>query len=124
MKKIIACLMACFAVFAFSACSLNKSGTPDSKGKEPLKIICTNFASYDFVRQIVGDKAEVTMLLKPGAEAHSYEPSPKDIQAIGKSTQKCMERQALFFRSHPPHFFHCYRQFLKPLHSSASPGSK
>ena len=77
--------MACFAVFAFSACSLNKSGAPDSKGKEPLKIICTNFASYDFVRQIVGDKAEVTMLLKPGAEAHSYEPSPKDIQAIGKS---------------------------------------
>ena len=69
--------MACFAVFAFAACSLNKSGTPDSKGKEPLKIICTNFASYDFVRQIVGDKAEVTMLLKPGAEAHSYEPSPK-----------------------------------------------
>lgn len=57
MKKIIACLMACFAVFAFAACSLNKSGTPDSKGKEPLKIICTNFASYDFVRQIVGDKA-------------------------------------------------------------------
>lgn len=85
MKKIIACLMACFAVFAFAACSLNKSGTPASKGKEPLKIICTNFASYDFVRQIVGDKAEVTMLLKPGAEAHSYEPSPKDIQAIGKS---------------------------------------
>lgn len=85
MKKIIACLMACFAVFAFAACSLNKSGAPDSKGKEPLKIICTNFASYDFVRQIVGDKAEVTMLLKPGAEAHSYEPSPKDIQAIGKS---------------------------------------
>lgn len=39
MKKIIACLMACFAVFAFAACSLNKSGTPDSKGKEPLKII-------------------------------------------------------------------------------------
>ena len=77
--------MACFAVFAFAACSLNKSGTPDSKVKEPLKIICTNFASYDFVRQIVGDKAEVTMLLKPGAEAHSYEPSPKDIQAIGKS---------------------------------------
>lgn len=85
MKKIIACLMACFTVFAFAACSLNKSGTPNSKGKEPLKIICTNFASYDFVRQIVGDKAEVTMLLKPGAEAHSYEPSPKDIQAIGKS---------------------------------------
>lgn len=36
MKKIIACLMACFAVFAFAACSLNKNGAPDSKGKEPL----------------------------------------------------------------------------------------
>lgn len=85
MKKLLACLMACFAVFAFAACSLNKSGSPASNGKEPLKIICTNFASYDFVRQIVGDKAQVTMLLKPGAEAHSYEPSPKDIQNIGKS---------------------------------------
>jgi len=85
MKKLFACLMACFAVFAFAACSLNKSGAPASNGKEPLKIICTNFASYDFVRQIVGDKAQVTMLLKPGAEAHSYEPSPKDIQNISKS---------------------------------------
>lgn len=55
------------------------------QGERTFEIICTNFASYDFVRQIVGDKAEVTMLLKPGAEAHSYEPSPKDIQAIGKS---------------------------------------
>lgn len=65
MKKIIACLMACFAVFAFAACSLNKSGTPDSKGKEPLKIICTNFASYDFVRQIVGDKEAYPIPILP-----------------------------------------------------------
>lgn len=86
MKKIIACLMACFTVFAFAACSLNKSGTPNSKGKEPLKIICTNFASYDFVRQIVGDKAEVTMLLKPGAEAHSYEPLRKTSRPSARAT--------------------------------------
>lgn len=37
MKKIIACLMACFAVFAFAACSLNKSGTPDSKGERTFE---------------------------------------------------------------------------------------
>ncbi len=86
MKKLIACLMACFlAIYGLTACS-NQGGTSGSTTKkEPLKIICTNFASYDFVRQIVGDKAQVSMLLKPGAEAHSYEPSPKDIQDIQKS---------------------------------------
>ena len=84
MKKIIACLMACFlAIYGLTACSTEKKQAASQK--EGLHIVCTNFPAYDFVRQIVGDKATVTMLLKPGAEAHSYEPSPKDIQMIQKS---------------------------------------
>ena len=35
-----------------------------------------------FPREIGGGKADVTMLLKPGMESHSYEPSPRDIQSI------------------------------------------
>ena len=48
-----------------------------------LKIVCTDFPCYDFARHAAGEGAEVTMLLKPGVEAHSYEPTPADILAIG-----------------------------------------
>ena len=34
------------------------------------------------MRQIAGDNVEVTMLLKPGEETHSYEPTPQDILQI------------------------------------------
>ena len=44
-----------------------------------LKIVCTDFPCYDFARQAAGESAEVSMLLKPGVEAHSYEPTPADI---------------------------------------------
>ena len=40
---------------------------------------------YDFVREIAGDKVEVSLLLPPGVESHSYEPSPRDIVDIQKA---------------------------------------
>jgi len=50
-----------------------------------LKVVATNFPCYDFARQICGDRAEVTMLLKPGTEPHAYDPTPADIIAIGEA---------------------------------------
>lgn len=46
---------------------------------DELTIIATVFPAYDFARQIAGDTANIRMLLSPGAEAHSYEPTPKDM---------------------------------------------
>ena len=46
------------------------------------KIISTNFVGYDFARAVTGDDERVKMLIKPGTELHSYEPSPQDIVAI------------------------------------------
>ncbi|MDR1318411.1 MAG: metal ABC transporter substrate-binding protein, partial [Treponema sp.] len=37
------------------------------------------FPPYDFVREIAGDRVNLTMLLPPGAESHSFEPTPRDI---------------------------------------------
>lgn len=53
-----------------------------SKEDGKLKVVATIFPQYDFVRQIAGDKADLKMLLKPGEESHSYEPTPQDIIAI------------------------------------------
>lgn len=50
-----------------------------------LHIVATDFPCYDFARQVAGDGAQVTMLLKPGTEAHSYDPTPADILAIGEA---------------------------------------
>lgn len=52
----------------------------DNSGK--LKIVTTIFPAYDFARSVFGDTAEVTMLLKPGMESHSYDPSAKDVVKI------------------------------------------
>lgn len=52
---------------------------------EKLKVVATIFPQYDFLRAIAGDRIELSMLLKPGSETHSYEPSPQEIIAI----QKC-----------------------------------
>ena len=47
-----------------------------------MNIVVTTFSSYDFVKHIVGDKANVIYLLGPGVDSHSYEPSGKDIKTI------------------------------------------
>lgn len=50
--------------------------------EEKLKVVTTIFPPYDFARAIAGDQVELSMLLKPGAESHSYEPTPQDILKI------------------------------------------
>ena len=49
-----------------------------------LRIVCTDFPCYDFARAVSGDRAELTLLIRPGAEVHSYEPSPTDILTIAE----------------------------------------
>ena len=53
-----------------------------SSDEKRLQIITTIFPPYDFARAIAGGEADVKMLLKPGEEIHSYEPTPRDIMAI------------------------------------------
>ena len=54
----------------------------DVENSGKLKIVTTIFPAYDFARSVFGDTAEVTMLLKPGMESHSYDPSAKDAVKI------------------------------------------
>ena len=49
---------------------------------EGLSIVVTDFPCYDFARQTAGEDAEIKMLIRPGAEVHTYEPSPADIVAV------------------------------------------
>ncbi len=50
-----------------------------------LKVVTTLFPLYDFARTIAGDKAQVTMLLPPGVEPHTFEPKPEEMIRISRA---------------------------------------
>lgn len=50
-----------------------------------IRIIASLFPQYDFARRIAGDRADVRLLLPPGAESHSFEPTPSDMRDIASA---------------------------------------
>lgn len=52
------------------------------KNPDKIQIVATLFPQYDFAKHIVGDKAEVKLLLNSGIETHNYEPTAKDMITI------------------------------------------
>ncbi|MBQ9947798.1 MAG: zinc ABC transporter substrate-binding protein [Oscillospiraceae bacterium] len=78
MKKIIAACAA--SMLAVTMCGCSASTDSGSDGK--LSVITTIYPAYDLARQVFGDTAEVTLLLKPGSESHTYDPSAKDVVKI------------------------------------------
>lgn len=92
-------------IISAAVCAVMLAGTIAGCGKteerdsSKVQIVATLFPQYDFARQIGGDKVQVTMLLSPGMESHSYDPTPADIVNINKSdlfiyTGKYMETWA------------------------------
>lgn len=67
-------------MFAFINQSQNQK-TESSK----LKVVTTLFPLYDMAKNIGGDKADVSLLLPPGVEAHTFEPKPSDIVKINEA---------------------------------------
>jgi len=52
---------------------------------EKINVITSIFPLYDFVREIGKNKINVSMILPPGTESHSFEPTPQDILKINES---------------------------------------
>jgi zinc transport system substrate-binding protein len=75
--KLLVVTVLLLGMFSFASCAQ----TPDAKS-DKIQIVTTIFPPYDFAKQVGGDLVQVTMLLPPGSESHSYEPSSQDIIAI------------------------------------------
>lgn len=83
MKKILYFIL---FIFLFSGCTKSSNKTEDT-----ISIVVTNFPAYDFTRAIISQIDEnllgtndftnikIKLLIKPGMETHSYDPTPKDI---------------------------------------------
>lgn len=71
-KLLLILMLLCMLASVFSA-----------SAQEPkMQIIATVFPAFDFARTIAGEHAQVSLLLPPGSESHSYEPTPQDLIAI------------------------------------------
>lgn len=83
MKKIYRLIIATIMVLGLVSLTSCSKTENDKK----LTIVTTSYPSYDFSRAITkGSKdIKVKMLLKPGAEMHTFEPSPRDIKDIKNS---------------------------------------
>jgi len=60
----------------------NNVGKSSSEG---VLIVTTLYPLYEFSREVGQDKVDVTLLLPPGAEAHTFEPKPSDIKKINNA---------------------------------------
>ena len=76
-----AVLVISLAVLLISCGDRQPAGTSRGQGGK-VKVIVTLFPLYDFARTIGQDRVEVSLLLPPGVEAHSFEPKPSDIVKI------------------------------------------
>ena len=79
MKKITALLLALLMLASVLA-GCGKQN--DTNKTDKLSIVTTIFPEYDWVREILGDKAdsaEITMLLDNGVDLHSYQPTADDL---------------------------------------------
>jgi len=85
-KKIVLIILACLIVIGLCFV-LFKTGDKKEVDTNKLQLVSSNFASYDFLRAIVGDNenVDVTFLLGPGKDTHSYDPTAQDLIKIQNS---------------------------------------
>ena len=72
-----------------TACASDTNSTPD----DATVVITTTYPLTFIAERIGGDRISVTQLVKPGVEAHDFEPAPSDVRAISESD--------LFIYNHP-----------------------
>ncbi len=80
MKKVILYILCAALMMSLLGCArVNTSAKGSENG---ISIVTTIFPLYDFARAVTDGKADVTMLIDPGAEVHTFDPTPDDMIKI------------------------------------------
>ncbi|AHA30961.1 MULTISPECIES: metal ABC transporter solute-binding protein, Zn/Mn family [unclassified Exiguobacterium] len=83
MKKIIPALTIAFAsASVLAACGSNTDSSTSDKTQ--TEVYASTFATAAIAREIGGDQVDVKMIVPPGADPHSYEPTSKQLTEIAK----------------------------------------
>jgi ABC-type Zn uptake system ZnuABC Zn-binding protein ZnuA len=68
-----------------AGCGDDGGGSAATGNGQTLRVVATTTQVQDFARVIGGDQVQVTGILKPNVDAHDYEPSPADLDAIARA---------------------------------------
>jgi zinc transport system substrate-binding protein len=81
-KGLAVALAVCVMMMFLISCQSKKEKAGSGK---KLIVIASLFPLYDFARNIGQDRADVSLLLSPGLEAHSFEPKPGDMVRLNQA---------------------------------------
>lgn len=83
-KKIIQILLAIMILLAFSAC--NNEQKENKEKEEIIKISTSILPIQSFAKKVGGDLVETTVMIPPGASPSNYQPTPKEMSMMSKSS--------------------------------------
>ncbi|MET9253919.1 anchored repeat ABC transporter, substrate-binding protein [Streptomyces sp. NPDC003717] len=80
--------LATATVLAVAAVGCRGHAGPAGDAENPdaaLRVVTTTEILADLVRQVGGDRVQVDSIVPPGGDPHSYEPTPRDADAVSKA---------------------------------------
>lgn len=76
-------LLVGLGLLLLNACSPG-SNTATSSGDDP-KVVAVNGTLADIAQEIAGDRVDIDVLIPPGADPHTFQPTPRDVAKIADS---------------------------------------
>jgi zinc transport system substrate-binding protein len=83
MKKLMMILIVILLSFLLFGCVEN--GMNEKQDEEKIEVMASFYPFYDIAKNIAGETVIVNVLVPPGSEPHSFNPSPQDILKISKA---------------------------------------
>jgi zinc transport system substrate-binding protein len=77
--------------------SASPSGNISGNASDRIKVAATITPLGDFVRSVGGEKVDVTVIVPPGAEPHTFEPTPSQMKDVAKADLYVMNGAGLEF---------------------------
>jgi zinc transport system substrate-binding protein len=91
--SLLVVLIVCLSIFISGCADSGNSGNNESTGQEaemsgaeePITVAVSVVPQAEFVEKVGGDKVKTVVIVPSGADPHTYEPSPKEVQEISKA---------------------------------------
>ena len=82
-KKMLVCILLLICICSLAGCKKGSQKDNEKSGK--LSVVTTIFPYYDFVKNIAGDKVELSMIVPAGQDLHSFKPDSTDMSNVLKA---------------------------------------
>lgn len=84
LKTIVMCVISALLIGTLLVGCAQKQQQETAKGEDngKIQVVATTTQVDDLMRQIGGDKVQVTSLMGPGVDPHGFEPSPADTKTL------------------------------------------